>query len=200
MDNRDDIKLGFKGAVPLPPSLGEQVDCEIGEGVGVVPAIQIKPHHFIDIIKLHGAGISCFVADETYGHDFYRIGNWILRARKVWFQVTVDGDAICVPCRHYSPDGRGICADTISHIEGCSSKDEWNKELDRRIIRAAGLDTEISYTAETLCRILYEIRDAIFEIWREDDLEKTKQRYQLFCEGARQYLGGSFADKQECRE
>ncbi len=37
--------------------------------------ITIKPHHFMDIIKLYGAGIESFVPDEKLGHDFYRIGN-----------------------------------------------------------------------------------------------------------------------------
>lgn len=30
----------------------------------------IKPHHFMDIIKLYGGGIQVFVPDTDYGHDF----------------------------------------------------------------------------------------------------------------------------------
>ena len=37
--------------------------------------IIIKPHHFIDIIKLYGAGIERFVPDEPMGHDFYKVAN-----------------------------------------------------------------------------------------------------------------------------
>lgn len=36
-------------------------------------SILIKPHHFIDIIKLYGSGIDRFVPDEKMGHDFYFI-------------------------------------------------------------------------------------------------------------------------------
>ena len=36
-------------------------------------SILIKPHHFIDIIKLYGSGIDRFVPDEKMGHDFIRL-------------------------------------------------------------------------------------------------------------------------------
>ena len=36
-------------------------------------SILIKPHHFIDIIKLYGSGIDRFVPDEKMGHDFYKV-------------------------------------------------------------------------------------------------------------------------------
>lgn len=32
----------------------------------------IKPHHFMDIIKLYGGGIQVFVPDTDYGHA----GSW----------------------------------------------------------------------------------------------------------------------------
>ena len=40
--------------------------------------ITIKPHHFLDIIKLYGNGLEKFVPDKNYGHDFYKVGNIIL--------------------------------------------------------------------------------------------------------------------------
>lgn len=189
------IRFGFE-----PAELTERWGYPNQRFVRKAAVIRIKPHHFMDIIKLHGAGISCFVPDKAYGHDFYRIGNRILGTHDLRLQMTVDGDAICIPCRHYVAGGKGLCADTIAHIEGCTSKDEWNKVLDRRIIRAAGLETEKIYTAGALCRRLYEIRDAIFEIWREDDQEQTTQRYQLFSQGAERYLGGIPGAEQQCRE
>ena len=35
--------------------------------------ITIKPHHFMDIIKLYGSGLEVFVPDEKIGHDFYKL-------------------------------------------------------------------------------------------------------------------------------
>ena len=43
----------------------EKEECRVDE-------IIIKPHHFIDIIKLYGAGIERFIPDEPMGHDFYK--------------------------------------------------------------------------------------------------------------------------------
>lgn len=40
--------------------------------------ILIKPHHFMDIIKLYGTGIHNFVPDEKMGHDFYKVANMII--------------------------------------------------------------------------------------------------------------------------
>ena len=41
--------------------------------------ILIKPHHFVDIIKLYGSGIEVFVPDEKMGHDFYKVANEIIK-------------------------------------------------------------------------------------------------------------------------
>lgn len=157
-------------------------------GRGVTEKIVIKPHHFMDIIKLYGAGITCFIKDENYQHDFYKIGNMILEDHNLPLKVTIHGDDICKPCIHYSGDTDSVCKDSISHIENISLKDSWNKILDKRIIDSANLDTNKIYTAEEFCEILYDMRDSIFDIWKEDNPVKTKERFDLFCTGARKYL------------
>lgn len=151
-------------------------------------AVVIKPHHFLDIIKLYGAGITCFVRDEAYQHDFYRIANRILADHKLPVRLTIHGDEICIPCKYYSGKGNGVCTDNISHIAGIDSKDVWNKVLDNRIISMVMLDEEKVYTAEEFCRLLYDNRDFIYDIWKEDDGEKTKARFRLFSIGAEKYL------------
>lgn len=40
--------------------------------------IKIKPHHFIDIIKLYGKGVNKFIPDMNYKHDFYSVANEII--------------------------------------------------------------------------------------------------------------------------
>ena len=51
--------------------------------------IIIKPHHFMDILKLYGSGINIFVSDEKMGHDFYKVANRILKDRNVQLRLTV---------------------------------------------------------------------------------------------------------------
>lgn len=85
--------------------------------------IIIKPHHFLDIIKLYGSGLDVFVPYEKMGHDFYRIGNIILNDKNILIKLTVDADDICVPCK-YCKDG--LCFDDLSGIDGYTKKDTYN--------------------------------------------------------------------------
>ena len=53
-------------------------------------SILIKPHHFIDIIKLYGSGIDRFVPDEKMGHDFYNVANEIIDNPSIDLKLTID--------------------------------------------------------------------------------------------------------------
>ena len=64
----------------------------------------IKPHHFMDIIKLYGGGIQVFVPDTDYGHDFYRAANEIIGNHRIQIKVTSGADDICGPCRFLGSD------------------------------------------------------------------------------------------------
>ena len=105
-------------------------------------SILIKPHHFIDIIKLYGSGIDRFVPDEKMGHDFYKVANEIIDNPSVDLKLTIDGDDICKPCKKYHEQ----CVDPLMHIQGYTSKDVYNKTLDKRIIKLYNLTDEY-YTA-----------------------------------------------------
>ena len=147
--------------------------------------IVIKPHHFLDIIKLYGAGLDVFVPDEKMGHDFYRIGNLILENKNVVIKLTVDADDICVPCK-YCVNHR--CIDSLENIPGYVEKGLYNRMLDLRIIEYFSLDLEKDYTALELCRIYLSDLDFIYEVWQEENNEKTNERYRLFSIGAKKYV------------
>lgn len=148
--------------------------------------IIMKPHHFMDIIKLYGAGIETFVPDEAYKHDFYLKANEILNEHQIMIQTTIDEDDICSPCIHIGDDG--LCKDGINHIEGITSKDKWNKIIDHRIIKYSGISFAKVYTAQEYCHILYSIREHISDIWLEETSEAKDSRYNNFCKGAKKYL------------
>jgi len=73
-----------------------------------------------------GSELTQFASDEAMGHDFYRIGNFILEHPELSLCLTVGGDDICKPCRCY----QGRCTDSISHIPGFAGKDDYNQLLD----------------------------------------------------------------------
>lgn len=146
----------------------------------------IKPHHFMDIIKLYGAGIEVFVPDPGHGHNFYMAANEIVSNHNAYITLTDGADDICGPCRFLGEDG--ICQDSISHIEGMTSKDQYNKMLDRRIMTELGVCHDGLYTAEELCRIMGERNGLVEAVWKEEDEEKMLARKRLFAAGVRKYL------------
>ncbi len=145
--------------------------------------ITIKPHHFMDIIKLYGSGIEVFVPDEKMRHDFYKIANAVIGNPNLCIHLTIEGDDICLPCKMYT----GTCTDTISHIPGISSKNDYNKSLDARILEFFQLEKP-EYTALELCQILYQSHEQIFRVWQEEEDQITKKRHRLFLQGAKKYL------------
>jgi len=147
--------------------------------------ITIKPHHFIDIIKLYGAGITVFVPDEIMGHNFYKIGNQILNDKETKLKLTIKEDDICLPCQVF--DGKK-CTDALSHIPGFTLKNTYNSTLDQRIISILSLDTTTIYTARNLCSLIKEQSSIIFKVWKEEANDITKPRYELFNKGANQYV------------
>lgn len=146
----------------------------------------IKPHHFMDIIKLYGKGIEVFLPDSEYHHNFYAVANEIIQDHQTIIEVTIDWDDICAPCKHLGNDGK--CRDSIKHIE-IGSKDEWNKILDRRMMNYLNVSVSSSFTAQEFCQRLYRIKEHIFDIWQEEDSVAQTERYHYFCTGAQKYLG-----------
>ena len=113
-------------------------------------SILIKPHHFIDIIKLYGSGIDRFVPDEKMGHDFYKVANEIIENPSIDLKLTIDGDDICKPCKKYHEQ----CVDPLTHIQGYTSKDVYNNLT---FLSACGSKAHIEMNNSCLCRhlILY---------------------------------------------
>lgn len=146
--------------------------------------ITIKPHHFMDIIKLYGKGIDVFVPDEKMGHDFYKIANQIIADKHAALRLTTDGDDICKPCKSYQTQ----CTDPLSTISGFTFKNTYNKVLDERMAALFGLDLNKTYTAEDLCSVYADQHELIFEVWKEEDDAVTKARHDWFVSGAEKYL------------
>ena len=149
----------------------------------IMNTILIKPHHFMDIIKLYGSGIETFVPDEKMGHDFYRIANEIIQNPECSLKLTIEGDDICQPCKMFDQK----CVDGLNNIIGFKSKDQYNKVLDCRIISRLNL-TEENYSAKELCRILYDSHEIVYDVWKEENDELTERRRELFQKGAAKFL------------
>jgi len=148
--------------------------------------ILMKPHHFFDIIKLHGSGLDNFVPDLNFRHDFYKIGNKILENKETVLKLTIYDDEICKPCRCI--DDKGICVDGISHIEGIHSKDDWNKILDKRMMELTNLSEGHEIKAIDFCKLLKTFENLTFNVWAEENPEIQVKRDGFFKAGVEKYL------------
>ena len=145
--------------------------------------ILLKPHHFLDIIKLYGFGLSFFVPDPRYGHNFYKVGNFILKNPQKNIILTSKADDICRPCK-FLKDGK--CIDKIKNFIYSS----WNQIIDERILNNLNLKKGDSLTIFKLCQLsrqkLTPIK--IAEIWRERSEKETKKRIKYLLKGLNKYL------------
>ena len=147
----------------------------------------IKPHHFLDIIKLFGSGLDKFVPNVEYGHDFWKVGNEILGNPDVQLQLTIDNDAVCVPCKF--SNGK-ICTGMTTADSKEISKDEWNKIIDLRLLRILGLENGTKLSALDFCKVAQKKinRENIFETWKEKPVDITEKRTNFLLSGIDKYL------------
>jgi hypothetical protein len=147
--------------------------------------IQIKPHHFLDVIKLHGAGYDEFTPDLEYGHSFWSVGNQILSNPDLEMELTTNTDAICEGCK-YLKDGE--CTDQISKNE-IGSKEDWNLTIDFRLLGILEMQEGIPMSAGYIC--LQALRkltpDKIKQVWSERPQEETDKRIELLRTGLVRY-------------
>ena len=151
--------------------------------------IVIKPHHFIDIVKLYGSGIENFVPDEEHQHDFYKVANEITRNLNTELKFTVHGDDICKPCNRFNG---ASCTDPLEKIAGYQEKEVYNRTLDQRIADLLGMNLEEGCTAGQFLEELSRHPKLIVQVWTEEDDAVTTRRNELFWVGCKKLL-----DKQE---
>jgi len=146
--------------------------------------VMLKPHHFLDIIKLYGSGLDFFLPDLKYGHNFYKVGNWVLKNPQIKIVLTRRADDVCKSCK-FLKDAK--CTDKIKNF---ISKEEWNQIIDERILKTLNLKEGEIFTALKLCKLAIKYLDSkmIFVIWYERPVEETKKRAKYLLNGLCLYI------------
>ncbi len=103
--------------------------------------IVIKPHHLIDVLKLHGAGIDKFVPDVAYQHDFHTIANYVVNGKVKDIIFTIGEDDICRPCIHNKDHH---CGDIVYN----KSKEEHNIAIDNSLIKLLSLPVNVKISSD----------------------------------------------------
>lgn len=151
-------------------------------------AIRIKPHHFLDIIRAFGGGQRTF-EPHPYGHAVHTVAERILSDRAVMLELVLGIDDICMPCTN---NQGGVCVDTIDvsyRPEAPSSKEAWNRLIDRRLFERLGLKEGARCTASAFCRRVRERLGDLHAIWREMPRSMTSERERDLMRGISMYLG-----------
>jgi hypothetical protein len=151
-------------------------------------AIQIKPHHFVDILRALGEDRAEF-KPHRYGHNLHFIASEILADDEVLLQIELGADDICKPCIH-NADGR--CDDVIDtsfRPQAPRLKDDWNRLIDERWCRALGLAPGSRLTARQFCERLRQHVSDMVEIYHEVPAERTAVRAENVRRGIAKYLG-----------
>ncbi len=91
--------------------------------------MRARPHHLIDIVTQYGAGRPFRPSD--YGHAVHTVAERVISDVDVTIEFVVDADDICAPCVHLV-DGR--CDDVLSQLDPPVSKQDYNDDLDRRLL------------------------------------------------------------------
>ena len=118
--------------------------------------MRLRPHHLLDIVSHHGAGGT--FQPHPYGRAVHTVAEAVLAEPNVTIKFVVDADDICAPCKHLA-DGR--CEDVLSQLDPPPSKQEYNDDLDRRLLAYLGMaDGETMAFGEFL-RLVRERLDGI---------------------------------------
>jgi hypothetical protein len=146
--------------------------------------IIVKPHHFLDIIKLYGSGLDHFVPAPDFGHDFYRVGNIILDNPDAIIRLTIEGDDICIPCKYF--DGEE-CTGKSKNNPQYLKKENWNKLIDSRLFKKLGLtEGDEIKSLDLVMLVKNKIKEKdILEIWREKIIP---QRAPFLLKGIDKYI------------
>jgi len=96
--------------------------------------MRLRPHHLLDIITQYGSGAP--FGPSPYGHAVHTVAEAVLADPSSTIELVVDADDICAPCKHLV-DGR--CDDVLGQLDPPSSKQDYNDDLDRRVLAHLGI-------------------------------------------------------------
>ena len=91
--------------------------------------MDIRPHHLLDIISSHGAGHEFKPA--AYGHAVHTCAEIVLNDLDTPLEFVAAADFICAPCIHLVD---GVCDDTVGSLDPPLMKQDYNDDLDRRLL------------------------------------------------------------------
>ncbi len=136
--------------------------------------MHIRPHHLLDIIASHGAGAEFKPA--AYGHAVHTCAEIVLGDVSTPLEFIVGADFICEPCIHLVD---GLCDDMVNSLDPPVLKQDYNDDLDRRLLVHFGLAEGDRMTFGEYLTVIREHLDGLAEICSHPGESVDKRRSDL---------------------
>lgn len=146
--------------------------------------INLRIHHFFDIIRAFGRGENNIVP-HPYQHSFHEIATIIKNNPELKIKNVVKCDSVCEGCVHYKNDH---CDDGIDYRKDFVSKEEFNNQIDKRIIEKCLIKEGEILTPFQLCEKAKLYLDNMEFIYSGNDSCHTEQRKNDVSKGLKFYL------------
>jgi hypothetical protein len=121
--------------------------------------MKLRPHHLLDIVTQHGAGGE--FRPHAYGHAVHTCAEIVLNDVGTEVEFIVGADFICEPCKHLVG---GLCDDVLSQLDPPTSKQEYNDDLDRRVLAHLGMQEGEAMTARAFLTRVAEHFEGLPEV------------------------------------
>ena len=112
--------------------------------------LHLRPHHLIDMIR--NIGQDRPVIPHPYGHAQHIITRDILSGAEHEIRFVVGADDLCKPCIHLTAEG--ICRDILPQLEHTVSKQQYNDELDHKVLEHLGLQEGMTITLNEFLHLM----------------------------------------------
>ncbi len=135
---------------------------------------------FIDIISQYGAGVQ--FRPHPCGHAVHLVAEQVITDPETTVEFVVDADDICEPCIHLV-DGR--CDDVLSQLDPpgdrkrSHSKQDYNDDLDRRLLAFLGMDEGQAMPFREYLHIIREHLEGIEAVCTHPGEDPSRRRANL---------------------
>lgn len=149
--------------------------------------IRIRPLHFVDILCDYGAGTEVF-EPHPFGHAVHTVANQMIADRDTPLEITLEPDAICIPCVHNVDNLCDNLLDRTARPTAPVLMRDWDLAINQRWCKRLGLAEGDRLTARQFAERLRDRRGDINEIFPEFIDNRIEIKARNLTEGIRKFL------------
>ena len=146
-------------------------DCGRHDAHSDPKTMRLRPHHLIDIVTSFGHGQE--FRPHPYGHALHTVAQAVLADPDVEAEFVIAADDICRPCSHLTPEG--LCDDIRVNRPPPLSKQEYNDDLDRRLLAHLHVNDGVCMTVREFLRLVKaDVPGAVAVFTRDEQMRRSR--------------------------